>query len=453
MSNTITNREQILVNGFVKERTATHIVIGSHGWETLCMQGSTSQHDEHGELIADATTISRGRLPVTCSVCAAIWRDVHGFTQADFSPSEQVSVYTDTTKTRIDLFASDVPDVEPKTANMSKSWDEQSVKLAGYISTLKEQNVSNEGEDIFADKNILKSGDEEHIKIIIEQGEKLLNLSQDSTLFGLNHHQDDKAVLIDHFSSDLEQFATERGLRLGGKPILLYAQSRIPEHALFHLAASSHLPNTYTTIDQTAGRTFSLYSVPFKIRLSLENKIKGIIGFKSINIIKKRGGKKVESYELPFAYILNELMYTNCLDLPCSLENIKNIYQWSCGFCHTGEKEPVWLSMKALETISPLFIYKYQKMSEVDVADLWHKYVLSEEYILRKLIDYKGFTRPLHYFKEGWSVQKLQTHLNTPEDQTRKYRRKDAKEITFNLSETELSEVSSYYCGRTKEHY
>ncbi|WP_455916962.1 hypothetical protein [Pantoea agglomerans] len=186
---------------------------------------------------------------------------------------------------------------------MDKSRDELSVTLAGYISTLQEQVVSNEGEDSFPDKHKLKSGNEEHIKIIVEQGKKLLDLIQGSMLFGLNYHPDDKSHLIELFSSDLEQFATERGLHLGGKHILSYGQSRIPEHALFHLAASSLLPNTYTTIQQNAGLSFNLYSVPFKIRVSLENKIKSIIGFKSLDVIKK-DGQKVESYEFPFSHIL-----------------------------------------------------------------------------------------------------------------------------------------------------
>jgi len=335
---------------------------------------------------------------------------------------------------------------------MDKSQDELSVILAGYIITLQEQVVSNKGEDSFPDKNKLNSGNEEHIKIIVEQGKKLLDLSQGSMFFGLNYHPDDKSPLIKLFTSDLEQFATERGLHLGGKHILLYGQSKIPDHALFHLAASSLLPNTYTTIQQTAGLAFNLYSVPFKIRVSLENKIKSIIGFKSLDVIKK-DGQKVESYEFPFSHILKELTYTECLDLPCSLKNIKKIYQWSCGFCHTGEKEPLWLSMKALELISPLFIYKYQKIYEIDASDLWHKYVLSKEYLEEKARDQTMFPRPVYMFRTGWSVNKLQTHLNKPENPTRKYKRGDAKEIIFNLSEKELNEVQCYYCSRTKEHY
>jgi hypothetical protein len=335
---------------------------------------------------------------------------------------------------------------------MNKSLDDLIVKLTGYLSALNDQKSNNGKIEKFPSKSKLLSNNEAHIKIIIEQGERLLSLNENSNIFGLNLHQDDKAVLMDNFSTDLEQFATTKGLYLGEKHVLSYGQSRIAEHAFFHLAASPLLPNTYATIEQHAGQAFSVYSIPFKIRVALENKIKSSIGFRSLNITKKNGIKN-ESYELPFTHILNELKHTKCLDLPCSLDNIKNIYQWSCNFCHTGEKEPLWLSMKALEMISPLFIYKYQKIHEIDIADLWHRYVLSVEYITSKLYDYKGCARPVYHFKKGWSIKKLQAHLNNPEDPKSKYSRKDAKEITFNLSETELCEVSCYWCSRTEENY
>ncbi|MEJ8918202.1 hypothetical protein WL832_26925 [Escherichia coli] len=173
------------------------------------------------------------------------------------------------------------------------------------------------------------------------------------------------------------------------------------------MAASSLLPNTYKTIEQNAGKVFDTYSIPFKIRVAIENKIKSIIGFKSLAIIKNNGDK-INSNEFPFAGVINELISTNCLELPCSLKDVKNIYQWGCEFCHTGEKEPVWLSMKALEIIALLFIYEHQKKNEINVIELWGH----EEDIINKLIEYKGVVKPLFYFKDEWSVQKLQDHLN-----------------------------------------
>ncbi len=41
---TITTREQLLVDGKIKERIATHIVTGAHGYETLCTSGYHLQY-------------------------------------------------------------------------------------------------------------------------------------------------------------------------------------------------------------------------------------------------------------------------------------------------------------------------------------------------------------------------------------------------------------------------
>ncbi|EEW3672724.1 hypothetical protein D9550_26260 [Escherichia coli] len=43
---TITTREQLLVNGKVRERIATHIVTGAHGYETLCTSGYNLQYNK-----------------------------------------------------------------------------------------------------------------------------------------------------------------------------------------------------------------------------------------------------------------------------------------------------------------------------------------------------------------------------------------------------------------------
>lgn len=48
---TITTREQLLVNGKVRERIATHIVTGAHGYETLCTSGYNLQYNKERVLI------------------------------------------------------------------------------------------------------------------------------------------------------------------------------------------------------------------------------------------------------------------------------------------------------------------------------------------------------------------------------------------------------------------
>ncbi|MEX7851357.1 hypothetical protein AB7C23_28835 [Klebsiella pneumoniae] len=55
---TITTREQIKING---ERTATHIVTGAHGYETLCISGYIVEHNEMGEVIHNSEKLGKVR--------------------------------------------------------------------------------------------------------------------------------------------------------------------------------------------------------------------------------------------------------------------------------------------------------------------------------------------------------------------------------------------------------
>ncbi|EMJ9773702.1 hypothetical protein RGO69_000443 [Morganella morganii] len=319
--------------------------------------------------------------------------------------------------------------------------------LEKYIDMLK-KNYLIKRTDNFPNKNDLKKNKEMQISIIVEQGMKLLDLQSDNCFFGLNIHHKDRHFLIEKFISDLEQYATINNIYISDNQPLLFAQSRIPEHAFFHLASSAILPSTYKTIAQHSGDVFDIYSIPFKIRAALENKLKSMIGFKKITFNVK--SENINSIEFPFSYMINILSKLNCMNLPCSLSNIKNIYQWSCNFCHTGEKEPIWLSMKALDIISVLFLYEFQVKYRIEISELWHRYVLSTDYIVEKLFRYKGFVKPVYYFKKNWSVSKLENYLNNIERKKYKIRGGD---VEFSLSEMELSEVSYYWCGRMERYY
>ncbi len=74
---TITTREQLLVNGKVRERIATHIVTGAHGYETLCTSGYNLQYNKERVLIENCEKVADGELPVTCHTCFSIWQDGH----------------------------------------------------------------------------------------------------------------------------------------------------------------------------------------------------------------------------------------------------------------------------------------------------------------------------------------------------------------------------------------
>lgn len=81
---TITTREQLLVNGNVRERIATHIVTGAHGYETLCTSGYNISYNDKQELIEYCEKQAEDQLPITCRTCYVIWHDVHKFKLSDF---------------------------------------------------------------------------------------------------------------------------------------------------------------------------------------------------------------------------------------------------------------------------------------------------------------------------------------------------------------------------------
>nr|CAQ87362.1 conserved hypothetical protein [Escherichia coli ED1a] len=93
---TITTREQLLINGRVHERIATHIVTGAHGYETLCTNGYNVRYNTAQQLVESCEKIAEGKLPVTCPVCFAVWQDVHKFTHVDFDTASGKSDFFDT---------------------------------------------------------------------------------------------------------------------------------------------------------------------------------------------------------------------------------------------------------------------------------------------------------------------------------------------------------------------
>lgn len=307
--------------------------------------------------------------------------------------------------------------------------------------------------DMFPDKKALHSDTDLQLAIIAEQAEKLSTLQPGASLFGLDIHPDDHPALIKIFLDDLVQFTTLHRIDLGIE-IMSWGQMRIAENALFHLAVSTLLPSTYESIDQVGGRVFDTYSIPFKIRLALELKLRTIIGFEKYETMLD-GERTFSTEDLPFPALLKALRSIDCLDLPCSIVNIKNVYQWACNFCHTGEKEFVWLTMKALEIISPLYTYEEQKKSEVEISKLWSTEEMSEEDLCKRLIQHSGPTRPLYYFREGWTVERLQDVLNENESKKVAKLKKGVKKkvCKYYLSETHLAEIAPYYCSRTRQHY
>lgn len=319
-------------------------------------------------------------------------------------------------------------------------------QLTEYIANIKNiSSTSLEIEDVrFPHKNSLENNPYSHFPVLVEQAEKLLKPESDFSILGFKSGFKDRNFLIEIFINDLELFATKHEISIRDNPFAYYAQSKISDHAFFHLAASSTLPKTYSTIELNGHKeSFDIYSIPFKIRIALENKIKNIIGFESCDI--KRGNKiKKRVSEIPVSMIIQELIKLKCLDLPCSLEELSNIYSWSCSFCHTGEKEYIWMSLKAIEVTSLLFLHDEQKKNEIPVDELWNNCNLTPEEIASKLIDYQGFPYPLYYLKKEWSIEKLEKELNNTKNPS-------LQPYKFHLTELKLDEVKCFYCAETNQ--
>jgi hypothetical protein len=297
--------------------------------------------------------------------------------------------------------------------------DELRIKLSHYIEGI-ENNGEHEASDDFPSKKQLNVPDS-HLPIIIEQAKKLLQSETDSDFFESQNWLKDEESLLALFTNDLEQFSTQHNLNLTDDLVSSYGKMKISGDAFFHLAKSSLFPTYYKSIDLLEEKpSFDIYSGPFKIRVALENKLKCIVGFKCCDITRYRKTRAGVS-ELPFSEVIKELIKFKCLDLPCSLKDILKIYSWSCNFCHTGEKEHVWVTLKALEIIAPLFSYDDQKEYEFDITDLWGKCVLTEDSLIEKMGNYKGYLKPIYYFKRQYSIQWLEKKLNSSKNPALRY--------------------------------
>lgn len=319
--------------------------------------------------------------------------------------------------------------------------DDMDKKLAEYVTNLKlRYSISIDDVLDFPSKKKLDCNNEASLSVLIEQAEKLLNNRLGYCIFNKGVGFKDRESLLKLFINDVEQFATEHNLKISKTFIASFSQSKISDHAFFHLASCPILPKTYNSIDlHQHEETFNIYSIPFKLRVAIENKIKSIIGFQSCDITRN-GEVRTETNEFPFTMVIQELIRLKCLDLPCNLQSISNIYTWSCSFCHTGEKEYLWMSMKALEILSTLFLFESQEKYQISVDELWPRYILSEDYLSEEIRRYNGFLSPLYYLRSGWSISRLQDSLNGTNN-------RKLKPYKFKLSSTALDERKSFYCS------
>lgn len=317
-------------------------------------------------------------------------------------------------------------------------------KLKEYISSVKSGMEKGLRSHInFPSKNELSKSPEIQKQVLVEQACKLLSAGQGIKLAGSLPWSKDRESLISLYLQDIEYFATENSIQLNDTFIASFGQTKISNSALFHIARSSLFKASYQSVDLHRNNdAFNLFSIPFTIRVAIENKLKSIIGFRCCDV--HNGSRVIEgSREFPVTLVIDELKRLKCLDLPCSLDDLNNVYSWSCNFCHTAEKEYIWLILKAIEVIAPLFEYQNQIQYEFDITEFWGKRVLTEDSLIEKTISYKGFLRPLYYIKEGYGLSRLESELNNSKNEA-------LKRYKFHLSQEALDEAFGFYCSESK---
>lgn len=234
---------------------------------------------------------------------------------------------------------------------------------------------------------------------------------------GINPTNIDLDSLFSIFANDIKQFSSENIELKLLENNLFFGQNQIPSNTLFELSRSLLFPDTYEKyIDlNVQQRVFELYSIPFLIRLTIEKKLKAIIGFNQ-STIKLSDGQLKTSSQFPALKVINFLINSEFIDSPISFKELKKIYNWSCKFVHTGEKEYIWLTLKAISMLNELFPEHQGKYNE-----------------------------RISYLKEGVTLDSLQMAINNSREFYNPNEKKITEEfITLELSDEEFDEVFSF---------
>jgi hypothetical protein len=282
----------------------------------------------------------------------------------------------------------------------------------------------------FPNPSSIKNKPQQNLNIIVEQAERVIAAIDDPSLYvdhiGILPSSVDVKLIARLFVNDIEQFSTDNpDLKLIENKVY-FAQNQLPGYTLFRLSRSRLLPDTYEKHIDLLGQenVFSLYSIPFIVRLAIESKLKGMIGFKSSTIRLSDGHKKV-SNEFPALKIINFLISSNLIESPLPFEELKKIYNWSCRFVHTGQKEYIWMSLKAISSLNILFSKDYNQ--------------------------YQG--RTICYLKSGVTLAQLQSEINASSSFSKPSENKvTEEEIVLDLSEDEFDTTSGFWDNRKTQN-
>ena len=248
-----------------------------------------------------------------------------------------------------------------------------------------------------------------HIKIILEQAGKFLNPEWRGSK---NYWCKDDAPLIDLLVGDIQLFCTKYQIDMQHGVFASYGRERLTSKTLYTVARSELFSASYKDVELLMAKVdYELFSIPFVIRLAIEEKVKGIVGFKSSDI-KVGDGVIRGSSEFPIVQVLTGLKELDCMNVPIDFQEVKDIYAWSCRFCHTAKKEYVWMVLKALDKLYPLFDYDEQCKTQKPIEDVWGDTQQDEVSLIVKLSNYKRCLQPLYYLKDSWTLNKVMDALN-----------------------------------------
>lgn len=315
---------------------------------------------------------------------------------------------------------------------MIKKINNTSMELKDYVDQIKlnENYKNNNFKGNFPNPSSIKIKPKQNLNIIVEQAERLIVAIDDPSHYfdhmGIIPSSIDLNTISRLFIHDIMQFATDNFHLNLLKKNALVSQNQIPGYTLFTLSKSRLFPDTYEKyidlLDQQ--RAFSLYSIPFLVRLAIESKLKGMIGFKSSTIRLSDGHIKI-SREFPTLKVINFLISSDLIESPFPFEEIKKIYNWSCGFVHTGEKEYIWMSLKAVGSLNSLF---------------------SKDHNSR----YHGDT--ICYLKSGVTLEQFQLEINASSSFSEPSKNKISEEkIALDLSEGEFDMTTGFWDKRKSQ--